>query len=56
MTEEEALEKLKEIDANTDTEVAHIDGDTLAVVALRELGWTRFADSYKESMQGWWYA
>lgn len=54
MTREEALEELKVIAKDTDTEVAHVDADDVLCQLLSDLGYNDVVMAYRQI--GKWYA
>lgn len=54
MTREEALEELKVIAKDTDTEVAHVDADDVLCQLLSDLGYGDVVMAYRQI--GKWYA
>jgi hypothetical protein len=53
MTREDALERLKEIKSNSDTEIAHQDADDVLCDLLSELGYGDVVEKYYEIEK--WY-
>jgi hypothetical protein len=57
MTEQNFIDAMLDIGGG-DKEQAHSEADTILLNALRELGWSRLADTYCEQRReiGFWYA
>ena len=56
MTEREAIEKLKKIDENPNTERRHVDADELIVTFLKDQGYNELADVYEDITNDVWYS
>ena len=56
MTEDEAVEKLKQICQDNDPESEHCDADELLVEFLRDQGFPELANTFDELSQNFWYA
>ena len=54
MTKEQAIQKLKAEQANTDTEVAHANADQVLVDFLLSLGQTEIVEEYQKVSK--WFA
>ena len=54
MTKEEAVEMLRKLRTNDDTEMAHIHADSVLCDLLTSLGYKEVVDEYEEISK--WYA
>lgn len=56
MTEAEAIEKLKPLDGNGDTEADHVNADRIIMDFLQSNGYGALADQYRHNCTNYWYA